>query len=77
MYSQVDYSIRCLKYAMKHNLAAFEPEKRAQDKFVKDLKKAFENTVWKGGCNSWYLNEEGDVRILAELTPLCALLTCG
>ncbi|ORZ00392.1 putative flavo protein [Syncephalastrum racemosum] len=65
---QVDYSIRCMKYAIKHNLAAFEPEKRAQDEFVKNLKKAFEKTVWKGGCNSWYLNEEGDVTAIWSST---------
>ncbi|KAI8145708.1 hypothetical protein BJV82DRAFT_22696 [Fennellomyces sp. T-0311] len=59
---QVNYVVQGLKLMMKQNLVAFDPLKKAQDKFVAQLKDDLESTVWKkGGCNSWYLNSEGDV----------------
>ncbi|KAI9498576.1 flavin-binding monooxygenase-like protein [Zychaea mexicana] len=60
--TQVNYIVQGLKLMVKENLVAFDPTKKAQDKFVAQLKDDLENTVWKkGGCNSWYVNKEGDV----------------
>ncbi|KAG2220688.1 hypothetical protein INT45_012552 [Circinella minor] len=58
---QVDYSIQCLKHMIKNNLGALEPKASAQERFSKELQKSFNGTVWKGGCNSWYLNDAGEV----------------
>ncbi|KAI7860770.1 hypothetical protein BDC45DRAFT_562968 [Circinella umbellata] len=60
--TQVNYIVQGIKLMMKKNLVAFDPTKKAQDKFVAGLHADLENTVWKkGGCNSWYLNTDGDV----------------
>ncbi|KAI8637816.1 putative flavoprotein [Parasitella parasitica] len=58
---QVQYAIRCMKHAIKKNLAALEPKLAAQDAYTAKLKRQFTGTVWKSGCSSWYLNKDGDV----------------
>ncbi|KAI9258170.1 hypothetical protein BDA99DRAFT_515428 [Phascolomyces articulosus] len=60
--TQVNYIVQGLKMMIKQKLVAFDPMKKAQDKFVAKLKADLDTTVWKrGGCNSWYVNKEGDV----------------
>lgn len=66
--SQVQYAIRCMKHAMKKNLAALEPKLEAQNAYTANLKRQFTGTVWKSGCNSWYLNKDGDVGIKNNFT---------
>ncbi|KAI9264197.1 hypothetical protein BDA99DRAFT_580345 [Phascolomyces articulosus] len=58
---QVDYAVQCIKRLIKKDLAAIEPKKEAQEKFVADVQKGFEGTVWKGGCKSWYMNKNGEI----------------
>lgn len=61
MYSQVNYAIRCMKHALKKDLAAIEPTKAAQDIYAGNLRGSFKGTVWKSGCDAWYLNKNKDV----------------
>lgn len=49
VYSQVNYTIKCLKRMIKEKVAAIEPTQEAQDKFVQEIKKDLETTVWKRG----------------------------
>ncbi|CAO3638385.1 unnamed protein product [Mucor fragilis] len=58
---QVQYAIRCMKHALKNNIAAMEPKLAAQNAYTANLKRKFKGTVWKSGCSSWYLNKDGDV----------------
>lgn len=61
IYSQVDYAIKCMKYAKKKQLIAIEPKLAAQKAYTKNIKSQFKGTVWKTGCSSWYLNKDGEV----------------
>ena len=47
--TQVDYIVQGVKLMMKKNLVAFDPTKKAQDKFVAELQADLDNTVWKKG----------------------------
>jgi hypothetical protein len=38
-----------------------EPKLSAQKAYTAKIKKQFQGTVWKSGCNSWYLNKDGEV----------------
>ncbi|CDS05299.1 hypothetical protein LRAMOSA07828 [Lichtheimia ramosa] len=67
--NQVNYSIKCLKRMIKEKVAAIEPTQEAQDKFVQEIKKDLDTTVWKrGGCNSWYINAAGEASALWSST---------
>ncbi|KAI8888003.1 FAD/NAD(P)-binding domain-containing protein [Backusella circina FSU 941] len=57
---QVDYSIRCMRYAINHRLSAMEPKLAAQHTYTTELKKKYKGTVWKSGCASWYLDQDGE-----------------
>lgn len=61
MHSQVNYAIRCIKHALKKDLAAIEPTRAAQDLYASNLRGSFKGTVWKSGCDAWYLNKDRDV----------------
>ncbi|KAI8138275.1 hypothetical protein BJV82DRAFT_697788 [Fennellomyces sp. T-0311] len=58
---QVDFAVGLIKRMAKDKIAAIEPSKQAQDKHAAKLKSGFDQTVWKGGCTSWYMNKQGDV----------------
>ncbi|KAG2224603.1 hypothetical protein INT45_003743 [Circinella minor] len=58
---QVDFAIKCLKHVVQKDLAAIEPRRSAQEEFVSKLQKSFKGTVWKGGCRSWYMNDNGEL----------------
>jgi cation diffusion facilitator CzcD-associated flavoprotein CzcO len=58
--SQTDYIIKCIKYMDKNKLKTLEVKKDAEDTYMKKIYAALENSVWqKGGCASWYQNEQG------------------
>jgi ubiquinone biosynthesis protein COQ9 len=57
----VQYAIRCIKHAIKKNLAALEPTLAAQNAYATNLRNSFGGTVWKSGCDAWYLNKDSDV----------------
>ena len=50
-----------MKYALKKDLKALEPKLSAQRAYTTNLKNSFGGTVWKSGCNAWYLNKDNDV----------------
>lgn len=58
---------------MKKKLIAMEPKLAAQNAYTTKLKNSFTGTVWKSGCNSWYLNKDGDVSIS---TGRCVFVIC-
>lgn len=60
----MQYAIRCMKHALKNNVSAMEPKLAAQNAYTANLKRQFNGTVWKSGCSSWYLNKDGDVRVI-------------
>jgi hypothetical protein len=58
--SQTNYIAGAVGYARDHDLAAVEPTSAAQQTFTDEVDRLGEGTVWTaGGCQSWYLNEDG------------------
>lgn len=51
-----------MKYAIKKNFLAIEPSLEGQTKYSNFLRGGFNGTVWKSGCNSWYLNKDNEVK---------------
>ncbi|KAI9014346.1 putative flavoprotein [Phycomyces nitens] len=58
---QVNLAVNSIKYAQAHNLVAMEPTVEAQDKFVNELLEDYKGTAWATGCDSWYMNEKGEI----------------
>jgi cation diffusion facilitator CzcD-associated flavoprotein CzcO len=58
--SQVNYIVAAIDYARAHQLGAIEPTLSAQQAFVAEVDDLSAESVWTaGGCNSWYLNDNG------------------
>ena len=58
--SQTDYIIKCIKHMEKNKFSTMEVKKDVEDTYMKKIYAALENSVWqKGGCSSWYKNDQG------------------
>ncbi|WP_198659016.1 NAD(P)/FAD-dependent oxidoreductase [Nocardiopsis sp. FIRDI 009] len=58
--AQIRYTMRALRYACRNRIDRMEVRPEAQRAYNDMVAKAMEGTVWvSGGCDSWYLNEEG------------------
>jgi cation diffusion facilitator CzcD-associated flavoprotein CzcO len=58
--SQVNYIVSAVGYARERGLAATEPRLDAQREYVAYVDRLGAGSVWTaGGCQSWYLNEDG------------------
>jgi hypothetical protein len=66
-----------MRYAIKHRLSAMEPTLAAQHTYTNDIKKKYNGTVWKSGCASWYLDNNGEVNYMTRyfLIPFTNQLT--
>lgn len=58
--SQANYIAAAISYVRAHAVAAVEPTPAAQKAFTAEVDRLSTGTVWTaGGCQSWYLNDEG------------------
>lgn len=57
---QTNYVLKLIDAWRARQLEKVEPTHHATAAFNKKLKSGFANTVWLGGCQSWYLDGEGD-----------------
>jgi cation diffusion facilitator CzcD-associated flavoprotein CzcO len=58
--AQVDYLLRALHWRRRLGLRAIEPRADVQARFVAEIDRATEGSVWTaGGCLSWYLDATG------------------
>ncbi|MCG9911736.1 MAG: NAD(P)/FAD-dependent oxidoreductase [Flavobacteriales bacterium] len=57
--SQAAFIMDYLKNAQKMQVSGFEVKVEAQQHFNREVDKKMEATVWKSGCNSWYLAASG------------------
>ncbi|MFV2197668.1 flavin-containing monooxygenase [Nocardiopsis sp. LOL_012] len=58
--AQVRYTMRALAYLCRNRMDRLEVRTRAQRDYNDKVAETMEGTVWvSGGCDSWYLNEEG------------------
>lgn len=57
---QVDYCLQLIKLWQDGQIDSFDAKKEAAKKFIEEIKAGLSTTVWTSGCNSWYLDQEGD-----------------
>lgn len=57
---QGDYVIKLIRKWQDGILKTIEPKQTAVDSYNSLIKSGFEGTAWKGGCQSWYLDNEGN-----------------
>lgn len=57
---QTQFLIKLLKYASKHSSNVIRVNKTATQEYNNKIKEAMKNTIWLTGCNSWYLDEQGN-----------------
>jgi cation diffusion facilitator CzcD-associated flavoprotein CzcO len=57
---QADYSIQLIQAWQRGELEKIEATPEALDSWKKMLKERSGHTVWASGCNSWYLDADGD-----------------
>ena len=57
---QGDYVIKLIKKWQDGILKTVEPKQAAVNSYNSLIKAGFDGTAWKGGCQSWYLDNEGN-----------------
>jgi len=58
--TQVDYILQFIHERIKGTFKAMSPKQDITDQLNKEMKAAARNTIWTTGCNSWYLDKNGD-----------------
>ncbi len=58
---QVEYVRQCIATLHERGLRYLDVRADAQREFNEQLQKDLGNTVWAGGCQSWYKNEDGKI----------------
>jgi len=58
--TQANYILACIERIRGKRGVALEPKPEAALAFQKDLKEAMKGTVWVTGCDSWYIDSEGE-----------------
>ena len=58
---QVHYIVEMIKAMQEYNVQAFQLKKSAEEDYNKWLHKKLDNTVWQGGCQSYYRMNNGKV----------------
>ena len=60
MESQALHIQKVVKHVRAKRMDIIEPKREAQQRFIGQIAKGLEGTVWEtGGCTSWYLDETG------------------
>lgn len=57
---QTKYILQLIERWRKQEFDAIEPKATAVDEFHQHIKQGMQGTVWLGGCQSWYLDADGD-----------------
>jgi len=57
---QADYCIQLIKLWQQGQLNTIEAKPEAVERWRAMLKSKMSHTVWASGCNSWYLDKDGD-----------------
>jgi cation diffusion facilitator CzcD-associated flavoprotein CzcO len=63
--AQIHYVLQMLRMLRERGAGAIEPRAEAQADYNRWVQKSMQRTVWlQGGCDSWYLDDEGVNRTL-------------
>ncbi len=57
---QTQFLIKLLKHAFKQSSKVIRVNKTATQDYNQRIKEAMKTTIWLTGCNSWYLDEQGN-----------------
>ncbi|HMI85215.1 MAG TPA: NAD(P)/FAD-dependent oxidoreductase [Polyangiaceae bacterium] len=58
--SQLELVIEAIRHMRRHGIAALEPRREEQARFVAQVEGRMRGTVWStGGCASWYVDKTG------------------
>ncbi len=57
--AQVNYVMQAITRMFKKGYRQVEVRRAIQKAFVEEMQRRSKNTVWKAGCASWYLDENG------------------
>ena len=55
----IDYIFQCIEKIERGELKSISARQSVTDAFNKKVNRSFEGTIWVTGCNSWYLDDEG------------------
>ncbi|MEE2664662.1 MAG: NAD(P)/FAD-dependent oxidoreductase [Myxococcota bacterium] len=59
--AQVGYILKCIRAASERALVHLDPRREESDRFNRDIQQDLDRTIWKSGCKSWYMDENGKV----------------
>ena len=57
--AQVRYVMQALDLLRRRNATYLEVREEAQQRFVGKVQGELDGTVWRSGCDSWYIDEQG------------------
>ena len=58
--AQIELALGALRHMQKHDIETAEPLPETQAKFIADIDRGTEGSVWtSGGCVSWYIDKTG------------------
>ena len=57
---QANYVLQCIELIGRGVLHSMNPREDVALALKEDMRRQIRNTVWAGGCNSWYLDDNGE-----------------
>jgi hypothetical protein len=58
--AQAGYILQCIGEKIRHGAIAIAPSIAATESFNKELVEAMKGSIWLTGCQSWYLDADGN-----------------
>jgi hypothetical protein len=58
--TQCGYILKMLKHWQDERFDEVDVSTDTAKNFLQYIREGMKNTVWLGGCNSWYLDKDGD-----------------
>jgi len=58
--AQMDYLVKLMSHLVKQGARTVEPTRDATREFINAVKSEMPKTAWASGCNSWYLDKQGN-----------------
>lgn len=59
--AQVRYVLGCIRAATRDGLVHLDPRADRAEAFDREIQRRLDGTIWKSGCRSWYMDENGRI----------------